>query len=297
MRESAIWGATVTSAGHMRTRPHEPYPSPHATHPADHFFNVDRRRILEAWQIIVIHSGSGWFESEATGRCTVQAGTTFLLFPGVWHRYAPDIDCGWTESWLEMEGSVLKELQLRKVLNPTRSLHYQGLQPDFLDAMERCHALAKENPAESTATLATCALEALAQWIAARDKPKKQKAHHDQAVRQALSILADENSARVSIHELSKKLGMAPSHFRRIFKTQLGLSPKQYQQKLRLRRVRMMLRNSDLSVTEIADHFGYNSAFHLSTEFKKETGISPIKWKHSHLSGTLPKKTSELQSW
>ena len=29
-----------------------------------------------------------------------------LLFPGVWHRYRPDVDVGWDEYWISFNGSA-----------------------------------------------------------------------------------------------------------------------------------------------------------------------------------------------
>ncbi len=53
--------------------------------------NGPQGRILQCYQIIFISEGSGVFESEHTHEPqAVKSGSVLILFPGVWHRYAPD---------------------------------------------------------------------------------------------------------------------------------------------------------------------------------------------------------------
>jgi hypothetical protein len=54
----------------------------------------------------------------------VACGTVFILFPGVWHRYAPDSAVGWTEHWLECQGPAFGEALRTGIVQPTQpSLH------------------------------------------------------------------------------------------------------------------------------------------------------------------------------
>ena len=85
-----VWGIAVTGAGFTRIPPGGAYPPTEFHHPSDHMFTWEKGRVLDMWQIILIHRGSGWFESHPTGRRRCRAGTVFILFPGVWHRYKPD---------------------------------------------------------------------------------------------------------------------------------------------------------------------------------------------------------------
>ncbi|HEV7406237.1 MAG TPA: helix-turn-helix transcriptional regulator [Chthoniobacteraceae bacterium] len=71
------------------------------------------------------------------------------------------------------------------------------------------------------------------------------------------------------------------SHFRQIFKARTGVSPKRFQQELRLRRAQDFLANTDKSLEEIADLLGFSSSFHLSRQFKQLTGAAPRHWRDS----------------
>ena len=62
-------------------------------------------------------------------------------------------------------------------------------------------------------------------------------------------------------------------------KEQTGISPKQYQLQIRLHKAQDFLANTSKSVGEIADILGFDSAFHLSKQFKDCTGLAPQAWR------------------
>lgn len=126
-----IWGCTATSVGLARVKPHTKYPP--ARHPADHHFEWSHGRILQCYQIIFISEGSGIFESEHTSEPqVVESGTVLILFPGVWHRYAPDSAAGWTEHWIECQGHIFDEAVRTGIVEPTQPILHTGLEPDLL---------------------------------------------------------------------------------------------------------------------------------------------------------------------
>src|ERR1043165_3200892 len=96
------WGCTVTSVGYTKVPIGSDYPP--QRHPDDHHFTWSRGRILQAHQILLISEGGGNFESSRPKRKErVAAGDVMVLFPGVWHRYAPDRKIGWVENWIRSE--------------------------------------------------------------------------------------------------------------------------------------------------------------------------------------------------
>src|SRR5215471_5419952 len=97
------WECTATSVGYERVRPGSRYPP--RRHPVDHHFNWDQGRVLLAYQLVYITEGKGTFESEVyPERHDINAGMVITLFPGVWHRYAPDPQTGCVEQWIECRG-------------------------------------------------------------------------------------------------------------------------------------------------------------------------------------------------
>lgn len=279
-RETLVWGAAVTSAGLVRTEPDCSYPPARAKHPPDHVFTWEKGRTLRTWQLLLIKEGQGWFESDPTGRKRLLPGTVFFIFPGVWHRYAPDQSTGWLESWIELEGPVLEDLLQARLLDPRRAVFALGPQPEVAEAFDQCHRLALSTRASDVGQLATQALQLVA-LVLALGAPKTGPAKQiETVVQKARELLLYQCEQPLQIAQLSKQLGVSESHFRRAFKARTGLSPKRYWMELRLRRVRALLDNSTLTVAQIAERMGYNSAYHLSAEFKKQTGRAPLHWRN-----------------
>lgn len=109
----------------------------------------------------------------------------------------------------------------------------------------------------------------------------------DDVVERAHSLIALRCHEPLDLRALAAGLGTGYSHFRHAFKARLGLSPKQYQLQVRLLKAQDLLANTDKSVKEIAGILGFESAFHLSKQFKNRCGLAPALWRQRP-PGALP---------
>ena len=94
----ALWGLTISTVGQEIILPGEEYPT-HG-HADGYYFNVEKGRVLNEYQILYEPEGEGEFQSEHIKPVKIKAGDIFLLFPGEWHSYHPDISTGWDEYWI-----------------------------------------------------------------------------------------------------------------------------------------------------------------------------------------------------
>lgn len=90
------------------------------------------------------------------------------------------------------------------------------------------------------------------------------------------------NSNTLSIDQVARHVNMSPSYFSMIFKTELGISFTSYLIKIRMDTAKNLLLNSKLSVYEISEKIGYDTAAYFSTAFKKYTGTSPSEYKRKN---------------
>lgn len=82
---------------------------------------------------------------------------------------------------------------------------------------------------------------------------------------------------------LSKKLNQDYSHLTHVFSKTEGKSIREFQQDVKIMRVKELLEYDELNIAEIADRLGYGNAAYLSTHFKKATGLTPSEYKNQHL--------------
>jgi AraC-like DNA-binding protein len=277
------WECTATSMGYERVPPRSPYPP--RRHPIDHHFNWENGRVLSAYQLVYVIDGRGIFESDvSTKRYHIEAGTVMTLFPGVWHRYAPEYEIGWVEQWIECVGAVFDRARSAGLLRPERPILHVGFPQELLQAFDRCHALAQQRSIGVQSLFSTMGLHLLAILLrAGRGHPGVPRLI-EHKIQEAQRILARRYHEELSMEKLARELNVSYSSFRQAFKAQTGVSPKQYQIQIRLHKAQDFLANTPKSIGEIAEILGFDSGFHFSKQFKDSTGLSPLTWR-KQLSG------------
>ncbi|WP_269585086.1 helix-turn-helix domain-containing protein [Roseibium sp. Sym1] len=267
------WGCMALSSGYTKIPPGSQYPP--ARHPDDHHFNWARGRILRAYQIVHISAGRGRLEFGENRRAhRISAGDVFLLFPNVWHRYAPDDDSGWTEHWIECKGAAFDFVRDSGLLDPGQPVvrHASGTEAVFA----KIHELARHDLLLNQPLVSTMGLQLLAQICQARGLPENGAAR---LVDRARMILMERCADQMAIEDVASELGVSYSYLRRLFKAETGMSAKQYQMGVRIQRACDLLDNTDKSIKEIAGLLGFNSAFHFSSQFHHAIGQSPTHWR------------------
>jgi AraC-like DNA-binding protein len=107
---------------------------------------------------------------------------------------------------------------------------------------------------------------------------------HERRISEIAARLSLETSDLPAVAELAKEAGLGAAHFSRVFRRFTGQSPKGFLLRARLTRAQHLLRETAMTVTEIADRLGYSDVFFFSRQFKQKTGLSPLAYR-SHRSG------------
>ena len=101
----------------------------------------------------------------------------------------------------------------------------------------------------------------------------------DSLVAAVIEYLSGRIYEKVSLDELSAALHYSKSRICHIFKEKTDTSIKQYFLRAKLEEAKRLLREGDLSVTEISDKLNFESPNHFSKMFHKAVGISPSEFK------------------
>ena len=83
----------------------------------------------------------------------------------------------------------------------------------------------------------------------------------------------------VDVNECARHLGMTTSSFCRFFKKHTNVTFSVYLNYQRINLAQKLLRNTQLSVKEIAFECGYTSVVYFNQKFKKLTGMSPKQFR------------------
>lgn len=87
---------------------------------------------------------------------------------------------------------------------------------------------------------------------------------------------------RISIDELIKNSFSSPTHFRRIFKNNFGISPLKYLNNVRIEKAKELLAFEQCSVSECCERVGFTDIAHFSVAFKKAVGCTPLDYRTYH---------------
>lgn len=271
------WQITPLGAGYANVAPRQAYPPPE--HPADHLFEWERGRTLAEYQILFISKGSGTLETETTAPTLLEAPFLILLFPGVWHRYRPDPETGWEEHWTAFDGPYARSLQAHGVIDPQTPTFQVGHAESLLTQFQILYHEIQSESLGFRSVLASCVIQILAFATCLPHRQIEESQAIRSVIRKASYLIREKTDEAISPEIIAAQLNIGYTYFRRMFKRYTGLSPKRYHTQLRLERAKRLLRETDLSVSEIAARLNFDTPFHLSSWFKKLTGLSPRTWR------------------
>lgn len=268
-------GCTLRSSGFTRVRPHAQYPA--QTHPADHLFGRTRGRVLQAYQIVYISEGRGRIElGRGSKSQEIRGGQVFVLFPNVWHRYAPEQSVGWTEHWVECTGTAFDMSSNAGLLDRNRPIVRNPSIAAIEASFQEIHTLAREDAVGHQPVLSMLGLKLLAILAGPRNANEDST---NRLVNTARMLLLERCASRSPMEEIADELNVSYSTLRRTFRAQTGMSMKDYQMAMRIQKAKDLLDNTDLSIKGVAAKLGFSSAFHFSNQFRKSVTCPPSDWR------------------
>ncbi len=104
----------------------------------------------------------------------------------------------------------------------------------------------------------------------------------------ALEYLEHHYREPVSMTEVVARSGVCPSRLRELFREYCGASPVAYLQKLRLAHAKKLLRNSSLSVKEVADRCGFERSNYFIRLYRRFYGTPPGRDRSNFRDTTIP---------
>lgn len=105
---------------------------------------------------------------------------------------------------------------------------------------------------------------------------------YDPRIKEVLAFM-EQSLEYEHIYKMVKKIGLSRSYFQTLFKSQIQATPKQYWNQIRINKAKDDLKNSPLSITEIADKYRFSSVHYFSKMFKEHTGETPSMFRSKNI--------------
>ena len=101
---------------------------------------------------------------------------------------------------------------------------------------------------------------------------------HAVLVQEVCRFIEANSAEAITLETLSEQVSISAQHLQRIFKRVVGISPRQYQDAVRLRQLKTQLRQGD-SVTTAQYDAGYNSSSRLYERAATQLGMTPASYR------------------
>ena len=136
------WGLTVSTVGYEEIGVADTYPT--RGHADGYYFDIDKGRVLNEYQLLYITEGEGIFNSAHAKDIPLKAGALFLLFPGEWHTYHPTGKNGWKSYWIGFKGKNVDDRVKAGFLSVYKPIYHVGFSADIIRLYEEAYKRAQE---------------------------------------------------------------------------------------------------------------------------------------------------------
>ncbi|NLM96162.1 MAG: AraC family transcriptional regulator [Halanaerobiaceae bacterium] len=98
-------------------------------------------------------------------------------------------------------------------------------------------------------------------------------------VKEAIEFISYNYQFNISVKDIANSLNLTPNYLSSIFKSEIGLTTKQFLTKYRMEKACSLLNTKGKSIKDIALAVGYKNQLHFSSEFKKYMKMSPSAYR------------------
>lgn len=270
----AQWGLTVSTVGFEHILPGDSYPT--KGHADGYYFDCNKGRTLNEYQLLYNPEGEGIFESTHIKPTRLMPGDMFLLFPGEWHTYHPNPEIGWKSYWIGFRGKNMDDRVHAGFLTPDSPIYHVGYSFTLEGLYKRAYEAAVEEAAYSQQLMAGIVNHLIGMMYSLeRNRELSKNQQQVDMISRARMRIRESLESDTTIQQIAEELGVSYSNLRKLFKEHTGLSPATYQQELRLLRAKELLSTTELSIKEIAYRLNFESPDYFSAKFKAKMGLKP----------------------
>ena len=95
-----------------------------------------------------------------------------------------------------------------------------------------------------------------------------------------IRLLTENLFGSITLDDVCSTVCFSKSYLKRLFKSHTGFAIMDYYHNLKIEKAKLLLGDSSLSVTRIAEMLGFSSIHYFSRMFRQRTGISPSEFKN-----------------
>lgn len=111
--------------------------------------------------------------------------------------------------------------------------------------------------------------------------PRKKLSRSDEILKQFLSLMTENYKVTRNIRFYAEKICVSPKHLSCVVKAATGKPPVQWVNDYVILEAKMLLKNTNMSASQVASHLGFQTPSHFGKFFKQHVGVTPVEYKNA----------------
>ena len=112
-----------------------------------------------------------------------------------------------------------------------------------------------------------------------KDAREEQTGRAPDVVMEAMAYISEHYGEEVTVEDLANRLNLSDSHLRRLFTNHMKMGVLEYINFVRIHEACRMLKETNMSISEIAFRCGFTTTSTFNRNFKRVTGETPCSWR------------------
>lgn len=237
-------------------------------------------RTFDQYGLVYLQSGNGFYRDANGNSTSLRPGDLIAIYPTVPHTYYAGRNDRWDNLDVHFVGPVFDTLVEAGILDTKHPVHHP---PDewYGEMIDLLTHPQSSNTVEALAYLYQFA--ALVIKGCASPVRVEQPMSSAPWMEQALIILQCDLHKQITIEEVARAVGLSYENFRKLFEKQVGIPPIAYRTQVRIRLACRLLRETDLSIRQVAQAIGLGDNPHrFAKHFAQMLGMSPKEYRKAH---------------
>lgn len=235
--------------------------------------------VREHFLMHYVLGGSGTvYSGGETHRLT--KGGWFVFFPGQRAGYSPDENDPWHYAWAGFNGREAASILASAGIISGSSVFSLPYRPEIAALFHEMIDTLKKKRSGFSVTTEGIFLKILGELIAQNGAAAAEiavpvKERSKEYVEKAIEFINTNCTQRISAADIAGYAGLDAAYLTRLFKRHTGSSMHDYLISVRIDRAKLLLKNTQYTVNEVAQSVGYDDYFTFAKRFKKMTRVTP----------------------
>ncbi len=236
--------------------------------------------VRDHYLIHFVISGKGQYTCNGK-TYNIKAGEMFLIKPSQVVHYVADTNEPWEYYWVGFNGTYAQKAVANLPFKDNMPVYAPKDFEACKEYLYQIYANSGNSMSNSAAMLGYFYLF-IAKLIEESSLTSSvASATQSNYVVEAIKYIQFNYSTDISVDDIANAVGISRSHLYRVFISNLNQSPIDYLTEYRINEACELLKNSNLSISQIAVSVGFFDQFYFSRVFKKIKKIPPSKYVHN----------------